>query len=179
MNVIQAARSAEAGDARRRLAAISGTGDAASIQFSENLRRASNVHKPNQPEDDLILQVMNSAEPGQFLTVSRKLAALGTEAAAQAATVSGRTAERLEATILAHLYGEMMSEESSGAYGSGSSGQYWQQMFTEKVAEATAARSPLRLAGQLGLTGDQNEGGHGTVRRVPLHRNFEVKSYAG
>jgi flagellar protein FlgJ len=100
----------------------------------------------------------------------------GGGATTNVAESSANTGEQLEASILTHMYGEMMPDESAGIYGAGSAGQFWQQMFTEKAAEATAKRSPLRLAEQLGLADGQNVTGE---RRMPFFSKFEVKSYAG
>jgi hypothetical protein len=175
MSVVQAVRPAEAGKAHRKLSSASP--ESATAQFSESLKQAAKAKKPIAAEDDLLLQVMKNAEPARLQEATSKLAALGGSAeATRVAEISGNTAEQLEASILTHLYGEMMPDESAGVYGSGTAGQFWQQMFTEKAAEATAKRSPLRLAEQMGLAGEQNAAGE---RRVPFSSKFEVKSYAG
>jgi hypothetical protein len=177
MSVVQAVRPSEAGKARGKLVAISSSPETATANFSESLKQVAKVRKPVAAEDDLLLQVMKNAEPSRVQEAASRLAALGgTGAPANVAEVSANTGEKLEASILTHLYGEMMPDESAGIYGSGSSGQFWQQMFTEKVAEATAKRSPLGLAEQLGFADGQNADGE---RRVPFIRKFEVKSYAG
>ena len=177
MSVVQAVRPSEAGKARSKLVAISASPEAAKSSFSESLEQVAKARKPVAAEDDLLLQVMKNAEPVRLQEAANRLAALGgTGDATRVAEVSGNTGEQLEASILTHLYGEMMPDASADIYGSGSAGQFWQQMFTEKAAEATAKRSPLRLAEQLGLADGQNAAGE---RRVPFFSKFEVKSYAG
>jgi hypothetical protein len=177
MSVVQAVRPSEASKARGKLVAISGSPETATANFSESLKQAAKTRKPVAAEDDLLLQVMKNAEPSRLQEAASKLAALGgAGTTTNVAEVSANTGEKLEASILTHLYGEMMPDASAGIYGSGSSGQFWQQMFTEKVAEATARRSPLGLAEQLGLADGQiGDGEH----PVPFSSKFEVKSYAG
>ncbi len=177
MSVVQAARPSVAGKARGKPATVPGSPETAMSNFSESLRQVAKARKPVAAEDDLLLQVMKNAEPSRLQEAASRLAALsGAGTATNVAQVSANTGEQLEASILTHLYGEMMPDESAGIYGSGSSGQFWQQMFTEKVAEATAKRSPLGLAEQLGLADGQNAAGE---RGNPFFSKFEVKSYAG
>jgi len=177
MSVVQAVRPAEAGKGHRKLSEISASPEAAKSSFSESLKQVAKARKPVAAEDDLLLQVMKNAEPGRLQEATNRLAALaGGGATTNVAEASANTGEQLEASILTHLYGEMMPDASADIYGSGSAGQFWQQMFTEKAAEATAKRSPLRLAEQLGLADGQNAAGE---RRVPFFSKFEVKSYAG
>jgi hypothetical protein len=139
--------------------------------------QVARARKPAAEEDDLLLQVMKNVEPSRLQEATSRLAALGgTGAEIDVTEIPAHTGEQLEASILTHLYGEMMTDGSAGIYGSGSSGQFWQQMFTEKVAEATAKRSPLGLAEQLGLADGQDAAGE---RTRPFFSKFEVTSYAG
>jgi hypothetical protein len=177
MSVVQAIRPSEAGKARGKLVALSGSPETGTPNFSESLKQAAKARKPVTTEDDLLLQVMKNAEPSRLHEAASRLAALGDAGTTtNFAGVSENTGEKLEASILTHLYGEMMPDESASIYGSGSSGQFWQQMLTEKMAEATAKRSPLGLAEQLGLADGQDAGGE---NRAPFISKFEVKSYAG
>jgi hypothetical protein len=177
MSVVQAVRPPEAGKARGKLVAMSGSPETAAPNFGESLKQAAKARKPVAAEDDLLLQVMKNAEPSRLQEAASRLAALGgAGTTTNFAEVSANTGEKLEASVLTHLYGEMMPDASAGIYGSGNSGQFWQQMFTEKIAEATAKRSPLGLAEQMGLADGQSADGE---NHVPFISKFEVKSYAG
>jgi hypothetical protein len=177
MSVVQAVRPSEASKARHKLTAVSVSPETPTSQFSESLKQAAKTQKPVAAVEDLLLQVMKNAEPARLQEAANRLVAMGeTGEATRVAEVSGNTGEQLEASILTHLYGEMMPDASADIYGAGSAGQFWQQMFTEKAAEATAKRSPLRLAEQLSLADGKNAAGE---RRVPFFSKFEVKSYAG
>lgn len=178
---MNAATGANGARTRNKLAAVAKGAGAEFAKFAMAPRSAGSDVKQKGGVADLLLQVMQKAEPSRVAAMTGKLKDIsaglqGTEVA----SASADPAQKLEASVLTHLYGEMMPDQASGLFGTGTSGHIWQQMLTEQIAEATAGRSPLHLQDKLASSADGESNSRvRTMLHWPYFSNYEVKSYVG